>query len=327
MALRKAPLFTPYVVVWALFGTLSLGLLGVIGLVPEWLEDLKPAWSVTDPQSNQGQRAAARLAADLNAVKDSVAKIQLDLAKVKTDVASQGTETKSVSAQVTALEQRVASGSTIVKGETPPASAPQPATGRQALAPSSAAPVTGPAAAPVAALAASAAPLAIVTPQLPAAQIDGAQIPATQIQAALAAPAAPAQAVRAAKVINGEAAARTTANSLETGSLNAAAKAPADAISFGPAVVKAAPQPMGIKISSGELADSLRLSWSLLAEKHGDTLKGLEPRYVSGGDALNPNFDLVAGPLKSKAEAAKVCKALAAKGVPCTVGAFTGEAL
>jgi hypothetical protein len=65
----------------------------------------------------------------------------------------------------------------------------------------------------------------------------------------------------------------------------------------------------------------------LLSEKHGDTLSRLEPRYTSAGDALNPTYDLVAGPIKSKTEATKVCKALTAKGVPCTVGTFTGDAL
>ncbi len=294
MPIRKAPLFTPYVVVWSMFGVLSLGLLGVIGLTPEWLEDLKPSWSVSDPQSNQGQRAAARLAGDLNALKDSVGKIQLDLAKVKTDVAAQTDSNRTVSAQVTALEQRLSNGSTIAKSETPAAPAPQPSA-RQVMAPP----------------AAPAEPETVVTSQPPAA-------PEAQPAAAAA---------RTPKVINADAATAAPARALETGSLNTAAKAPADAISFGPAVVKPAPQPMGIKISSGASADSLRLSWSLLAEKHGDTLKGLEARYVTGGDALNPNYDLVAGPLKSKAEAAKVCKSLTAKGVPCTVGAFNGEAL
>lgn len=311
--IRKAPLFTPYVVVWSMFGMLSLGLLGVIGLAPEWLDDLKPTWTVADPHSNQGQRAAARLAADLNAVKDSVAKIQFDLAKVKTDVASQSDQNKTVSAQVTALEQRVSTSSTVAKSGLPAVPAPPAATPEQ-----QAQAATDVQSTVAQATVAQATVVTSMPPTTPALTAPNLTTPAP---------------ARTPKVINADAAAAPPApaikngSALETGSVNGAAKAPADAISFGPAVVKAAPQPMGVKISSGASADSLRLSWSLLAEKHGDALKGLQARYVTGGDAQNPNYDLVAGPIKSKAEAAKVCKALSAKGVPCTVGAFGGDAL
>ncbi|MEQ1652357.1 MAG: SPOR domain-containing protein [Hyphomicrobium sp.] len=275
--IRKAPLFTPYVLLWTTFGALSLGMLMVLGLAPDWLDDLRPASVIFDPQSNQGQRAAARVAADVNVLKDSVAQIQLDLSKVKTDVVSQGEQQKAVSAQVTSLEARIASA--------------QPAERIEAAAPPADAP---------------AAPTAI-----------------TAQATTIAKPAAPAPA-RTPKVINAEASAST---GLETGSVTAAAKSSADVISFGPAVVKAAPKPVGVRLSSGASVDSLRLSWSLLAEQHGDALKSLEARYETGGDASNPSYDLVAGPIKSKAEAAKVCKALTAKGVPCTVGPFAGEAL
>jgi hypothetical protein len=126
-------------------------------------------------------------------------------------------------------------------------------------------------------------------------------------------------------VINADAS--SLAAALETGSVTTAPKPATDVISFGPAVVKPAPKPVGVKISTGASLDSLRLSWSMLAEKHGDTLKSMEARYVTSGDAQNPTYDLVAGPLKSKSEANKVCKSLAAKGVPCSVGPFGGEAL
>ncbi|MGL4396404.1 MAG: SPOR domain-containing protein, partial [Hyphomicrobium sp.] len=101
----------------------------------------------------------------------------------------------------------------------------------------------------------------------------------------------------------------------------------ADALDFGPAVVTEAPRPVGVQLSSGASVDSLRLSWSLLAERHGDTLQNMQARYVTNGDEVNPNYDLIAGPIKSKAEAARVCKALAAKNIPCKVSAFSGDAL
>lgn len=267
--LRRAPLFTPYVVIWSMCGVLSLGVLMVLGLAPEWVDDLKTATITNEPQSIQSQRATVHLAGDITALKESVAQVQLDLAKVKTDVVANGEEQKAISAQVTSLEARMA--------------AAQPETKIDTVAPSTA---TAPA--------------------------DAAPVP----------PASPA---RIPKVINAEKAA--TAPALETGSVNQQAKPSSDAISFGPAVVKPAPKPVGIKLSSGASIDSLRLSWSVLSENYGDALKNLEPRYRSAGNEQNPMFDLVAGPIKSKAEAAKVCKALTAQGATCSVGAFAGEAL
>jgi hypothetical protein len=290
--LRKAPLFTPYVVVWTMVGALSLGFLMVLGIAPEWLDDLKPASTFAFQQNAQGQRAAARLNADLGQLKDSVAQIQLDLSKVRTDVELQGEQQKAVTAQIASLETRI--------------SVALPPSALETAMPAD------PEAAPTSKAGAS----------------EASKPPA-----------------RTPNVINAETAVQSSA--LETGSvsgqsakagtraLSAADETPAvttinaatEAISFGPAVVKSAPQPVGLKLSTGASVDSLRLSWSLLSEKHGDALNRLEARYTSGGDEFNPTYDLVAGPIKSKAEAVKICKALTAKGVACTVGTFAGDAL
>ena len=296
--LRRSPLFTPYVVVWTTVGVLSLGYLTILGLAPEWLDDLRPASVISDPQSNQGQRAAARLAQDVNALRASVAQMQLDMAQVKTTVASYGERDKGVTEQLATIEQRL--------------SGQQPATAADAAASTPQA---------------SAAPVAEAAPQeQPRAKsivlAELMQDKPTEI--AVATPGAPVLP----KVINGD---QLVAKSVETGSVGAPAKptvnVAADAISFGPAVVKPAPKPIGVKISSGQSLDGLRLNWGLLTEKHSEALKKLEPRYTSSGDPQNPTFDLVAGPIKSRAEAAKVCKSLAAQNVPCSVGAFGGEAL
>lgn len=284
--IRKAPLFTPYVVVWSMLGALSFGFLMVLGLAPEWLDDLRPSTTMGDPQNNQGQRAAARLAADVGQMKNSIEQIQLDISKVKTDVEQQGAQQKAVSEQVASLETRIS------------------------------------AALPAAALEAS-------TPVAPSA----APAPGNNIGSS----DAPKSPVKTLKVINAETTAAGAA--LETGSVSrdiaqvkpaksaVPVKASAEATAFDTAVVKSAPNPLGVKISTGASVDSLRLSWNLLAEKHGDQLSSLEPRYTSAGDPANPTFDLVAGPIASKAEATKLCKTLAARGVACTVGGFKGNAL
>lgn len=279
--IRKAPLFTPYVVVWSMFGALSFGFLMVLGLAPEWLDDLRPAATFSDPQSNQGQRAAARMAADIGELKDSVAQVHLELSKIKTDVAMQGAQQKSVADQVTSLEARISGSLPAAALETssPAAEAAKPAAPADGN--------TGPAKSPVKTL----------------------------------------------KVINANPAAGAA---LETGSVSgqAAQLKPAKPVvqdkqmaAFDTAITKTTPGPVGIKISTGASVDSLRLSWGLLADKHGDALGNLEPRYLAGGDKSNPTYDLVAGPLPSKADAAQVCKTLAQRGVACTVGGFNGEAL
>jgi hypothetical protein len=98
-------------------------------------------------------------------------------------------------------------------------------------------------------------------------------------------------------------------------------------ISFGPAVVKPVKKPIGIELASSSSVEGLRLNWSQLAQQHGDKLKRLKARYTTNGDPANPNFNLIAGPVKTKAEAIKLCKDLQALAVSCTVGDFTGNAL
>jgi hypothetical protein len=117
-----------------------------------------------------------------------------------------------------------------------------------------------------------------------------------------------------------------------TGSVNSgtggsqANKANGDVISFGAAIVKPAGKPIGVQIGSGPSVDGLRSSWNQLSDRS-DKLKKLKARYTDSGDAVNPNFNLIAGPLKSKAEAARICKELAVQQVSCKVGEFKGEEL
>lgn len=146
--------------------------------------------------------------------------------------------------------------------------------------------------------------------------------------AALATPGKP-------RLVNGSQQVSASDLGLETGSVAAPAKpvnpvktiAAAQPIDFGTAVVKPAAKPVGVQISSGASVDSLRLSWSLLSDRHADSLRNLQPRYTAHGDESAPTFDLIAGPIKSRAEAMKICKALAAKSVPCKIGDYLGEAL
>lgn len=285
---RKS-ILTPYVMAWAVLGGCAVGYLGFLAVTAE-------------PQLTAGlgnpadTKFASRLASEVTGLKDSVAKVQLELSRIRTDIAGQDARGKVLSAQLSTLERKIGgsaetTGVEIPAEDTAPAapSAKTPAAGTQAQ--------TIPSAPPEQPRVVNAEPIALP----PEIALETGSVPAPST----ATVAKPAKAV-------------TT---------KTAAAAAGEALDLGTPVVKPAPRTVGVQISSGASLDSLRLSWSLLSDRHADALKNLEARYVARGDEAAPTFDLIAGPIKSKADAQKVCKALAAKNVPCKIGEFMGEAL
>jgi hypothetical protein len=91
-------------------------------------------------------------------------------------------------------------------------------------------------------------------------------------------------------------------------------------------VVTRSAKPIGIRLTAGPSVDALRLSWSLMAERYGSDLSGLQPRYVMGNTPAAP-YALVAGPFTSDQDAQRVCGSLIAKGIPCSVDTYVGNAL
>lgn len=165
--------------------------------------------------------------------------------------------------------------------------------------------------------------------ETPPAPVAAAKAPAQKAAAAKPAPA-PAEKKKAA------------APAIETGSV--AAPAAAAAVTFGEAVVvpaagaagpavvtatvpPAASKTYGVQIATGPSVDSLRLSWTLLAERHGSALASLQPRYTMGADEQGVAYNLVAGPVKSPAEAQQLCAELATRATPCAPTTFRGDAL
>jgi len=117
---------------------------------------------------------------------------------------------------------------------------------------------------------------------------------------------------------------------LETGSV---AQPATGAITFGPpTVTPAAADPasgdlVGVAIATGPSVDSLRLSWTLLNERHGGSLRAFEPRYTTDISGSEQSYDLVVGPVASVDDAKRLCQELAMKATPCRVSRFTGDAL
>jgi hypothetical protein len=79
-----------------------------------------------------------------------------------------------------------------------------------------------------------------------------------------------------------------------------------------------------ILLARGPSLDALRLSWSLLNERHKSSLGTLEPRVVTSEPGTH---QLVAGPFASVADAAKACATLKSRGVTCQPAEFKGEGL
>jgi len=101
----------------------------------------------------------------------------------------------------------------------------------------------------------------------------------------------------------------------------------ATAIAFGPPVVKTEPKPFAVQLASGTSIDEIRYSWSILSEQNVDSLGKLQPRYTATtSETAGPTFDLLAGPVKTAADAKRICKSLASRGIDCKVASYSGEA-
>ncbi|HRY06265.1 MAG TPA: hypothetical protein P5114_04025 [Hyphomicrobiaceae bacterium] len=127
----------------------------------------------------------------------------------------------------------------------------------------------------------------------------------------------------------------TTAGGLETGSVAGQANlattaAPANkttqAVTFGAPVVTRSSNPVAIRLTAGPSIDALRLSWSLMSERYAYELNGLQPRYVAGNASAAP-YALIAGPIADEPEARRRCALLIARGIPCSIDSFAGNAL
>ena len=239
---------------WAALAVGALAYLGTLALRPDLI-----ARSGEDVDVVQAQRTAAKALAEAQAVRQSIAQVQLEMARLRADVRASEDLGKGLLQRVATLEDRSLQP------------APEP----------------------------------------------------TPVATAPAGKKARAREGGAAAEAGAEAKAPPGANRIETGSVAtpaaAAAAAPAGEgggaapVAFGPAVVK--PQPVGLQIASAPSVDALRLMWNLLSENHPDPLKSMETRYAANANAATPGFDLVVGPIKSQAEARKVCKDLQSRGV------------
>jgi hypothetical protein len=82
-----------------------------------------------------------------------------------------------------------------------------------------------------------------------------------------------------------------------------------------------------IQLATAANLDALRLNWSLLSDRHRQLLGALQIRYRQTSGRPNAPYQLIAGPVRSVADAGRICKELAATGIACRATNFSGEAL
>jgi hypothetical protein len=288
-----------YVLAWVSLAVGSLSYLSVLAVRSGDLQASAPATIAAVQRDTPLQVAQA----ESRKLKARLGEFQRDIAQLRGQLEVNGQDRSTIAA-LAAFEERFSTETGIAVARSLPSSnstaAAMGATmgGAPASIPvANASPVPEAPSAPVAAVAPGLAPTASAAPRF-IARVDGPKIETGSIPV----PAKPAAAPNAAQ--------------------------PGTPIAFGPAVVKVEPKPLGVQLGSGLTLDALRLNWSVLSESHGDTLKSLSPRYTSSGTPeAGQVFDLVAGPVKSAADGKRICKALAARGVDCSVGPMAGSAL
>lgn len=281
-----------YLIVWGLLAAGGLSYLATLALQPETAATAALSQA---PEPDQSLLLANRALSEVGKVRQSVGEMQRDLGQMRDHLEQRDSSEKTVQSRLAALEDRVTTLATPVVAPPTP-SAPQGPSAKKDKAKSKnlveVPAVKGPS---------QRAPSRVISVVGVPASVPGGQDPAATPTAEPAPPAAP----------------------LETGSL-----APPATITFGEPVVTPSRTAtfFAVQIGAGQSLDALRLSWSLLVEKHGETLAALEPRAVAPRTEGGP-YRLVAGPLTSKAEAERVCAQMGVSRANCFSTSYVGDPL
>jgi hypothetical protein len=111
------------------------------------------------------------------------------------------------------------------------------------------------------------------------------------------------------------------AGQIETGSISKAE------IVFGEPVVTRTDAPkLAVQLATGPSLQELRLSWGHLAQQHGGALAALKPRIVAPRGKSGA-YRLIAGPVATEADAARICSELRAGPATCFATAYAGTPL
>ena len=278
-----------YAVVWGLLSAVAIGYLAMLAARPDIASRLILRPAEGNPESNFSQRSMSKALAELEAAKAAIARLEAEAKQVKAVLAA-------VEQRGLAMDARMGALETIQKSQ-------------------------------VAAASDKATPIADKVTAAPKAEperVSSAALSGQNPQGTIE--ERPAKALREGRPPR-VAAAAVAGKPVETASFatSVAASAPAIVPANVPANVPSGP-PVGVLIATGPSLDAVRLSWQLLTETNKSVLRPFEPRYVesSGDGGL---FQLIAGPVASREEAARVCERLKARNARCSVTGFTGQPL
>jgi sporulation related protein len=286
---RSERFIKAYLFVWGLLAAGGLTYLATLVWQPDWLSPppRRPPQITAEAEPDSALRMASRAIAEVRDVRRSVGDVQRSLGEMRETLDRSVSEDKIVQTRLSALEGRVSD-------------------------------ITQPAAAPVAS-----APASPVAGKGKAAERPQPKSPAAPKAAEKAEP--PAAATRVMSAImsvpdQADKGAPEAAPPIETGSIAAAT------ITFGEPVVTRSGTNFAVQLGAGRSVEALKLSWSLLLDQHGDALSPLQPRVIAprtdGG-----SYRLVAGPFGTRAEAEKICSAMALSRNKCFSTVFMGEPL
>jgi hypothetical protein len=106
-----------------------------------------------------------------------------------------------------------------------------------------------------------------------------------------------------------------------------AVEKPREEIVFGEPVVTRADAPeLAVQLATGPSPQALKQSWGQLSEQHAG-LSSLQPRVVAPR-GKGRNYRLIAGPVATEADAARICSELRAAGArSCLVTSYAGAPL
>src|SRR5262245_15937297 len=286
---RSERFIKAYLFVWGLLAAGGLTYLATLVWQPDWLSPPPRRPQITtEAEPDSALRLASRAIAEVRDVRRSVGDVQRSLGEIRDTLDRSVSEDKVVQTRLSALEGRVSD-------------------------------MTPPAAAPVAN-----APPAPVAGKGKAAERPQPKSPVAAKTADKAEPGA-ASATRVMSAVmsvpdQAEKGAPEAAPPIETGSI-----APAT-ITFGEPVVTRSTTNFAVQLGAGRSVEALKLSWSLLLDQHGDALSALQPRVIAprtdGG-----SYRLVVGPFDTRADAEKICAAMALSRNKCFSTVFMGEPL
>lgn len=285
---RSERFIKAYLFVWGLLAAGGLTYLATLVWQPDWLSPPPRRPQITtEAEPDSALRMASRAIAEVRDVRRSVGDVQRSLGEIRDTLDRSVSEDKVVQTRLTALEGRVSD-------------------------------MTQPAAAPVAA-----APAPLVAGKGKVAERPQPKSPGAAKGAEKAEPAAAATRVMSAVMSvpdQAEKPAPEAAPPIETGSIASAT------ITFGEPVVTRSNTNFAVQLGAGRSVEALKLSWSLLLDQHGDALSPLQPRVIAPR-AGGGSYRLVAGPFDSRAEAEKICAAMALSRNKCFSTVFMGEPL